>query len=85
MGVFNTQGKERPMPTRSRSHLVAIRLRVDKPITAAQARTAVWNAIHDLDIYGAENLMEPWGAGRIRVPRRPPTSPRQSAKYEDRQ
>jgi hypothetical protein len=73
------------MLTRNKSHLVAIRLRVDKPITQAQARYAVWNAIHDMDIYGAGDLLEPWGTGRIRVPRRPPAGPRQSAKGRDRQ
>lgn len=72
------------MPTRSKSHLVAIRLRVDRPITAAQARYAVWNAIHDMDIYGAGEALEPWGTGRIGVPRRPPTGPRQTAKPGDR-
>lgn len=58
------------MPTRSRAHLVTIRLRVDKPITAAQARHAVWNAIHDLDVYGDDTPKEPWTAGKILVPRR---------------
>lgn len=58
------------MPPRSRTHLVTVRLRVDKPITAAQARHAVWNSIHDMDVYGAGTLKEPWTAGKILVPRR---------------
>lgn len=59
------------MPIRSKTHLVTVRLRVDKPITAAQARYAVWNAIDCLDLYGDGDATEPWSAGKIRVRRRP--------------
>lgn len=59
------------MPVRSKTHLVTVRLRVDKPITAVQARYAVWNAIDGLDLYGAGDAPEPWSTGKIRVRRRP--------------
>lgn len=59
------------MPVRSKPHLVTVRLRVDKPITTAQARYAVWNAIDGEVLYGAGDAAEPWNTERIRVLRRP--------------
>lgn len=63
------------MPKKSRTHLVTIRLRVDRPISAGQAGYAAWNAIHDMDLYGSGTPAEPWGTGKILVP---PRTPKQS-------
>lgn len=63
------------MSTLQRTHLITIRLRVDKPITAKQARFAAWNAIHDLDLYGAGTAVEPWAKGKVLVSLRPPRKP----------
>ena len=72
------------MPIRSRTHFVTVRLRVDKPITAGQARYAVWNAIHDTVIYGDETPREPWTAGKILVARRAPGKAMQSRRIGSR-
>lgn len=60
------------MPKVRKAHLITIRLRVDKPITAKQARFAAWNALRHLDLYGAETAEEPWAKGKVLVPLRPP-------------
>lgn len=65
------------MPKKSRTHLVTIRFRVDRPISTKQARYAAWNAIHEMDLYGSGTPSEPWETGKILVPlRTPKQSPR---------
>jgi hypothetical protein len=77
--VFNTvQRRNSDVPTLRKSHLITIRLRVDKPITAKQARFAAWNALHRLDLYGAETVEEPWAKGKVLVPLRPSRKPDQT-------
>lgn len=56
---------------KKRSHKVTITVRVDRPITRSQAVHAAWNALDGFDLYGNEDRLEPWGRGKLTVPRRP--------------
>lgn len=53
--------------SKAKSHTVAIKMTVNRPITARQARFAVWNAINGLELYGEGSDEEPFERGKIRV------------------
>jgi hypothetical protein len=55
------------MADKSKVHEIVIRIRVNKPITAKQARYAAWNAIHAIELWGNEDDLEPWAKGKITV------------------
>lgn len=55
------------MAGKSKVHEIVIRIRVNKPITAKQARYAVWNAVQDFELWGSEDDLEPWAKGKITV------------------
>lgn len=63
---------------RKKTHLVVVKVRVDKPMTEAEARWAVWAAIDTTEIDGrgdpASN--EPWSKGIINVSRSAPRGPK---------
>lgn len=65
---------------KARSHLITIRASFDTPLTAKEARYAVWNTIQGLNMYGNGKLspanekawgrgLEPYGEGKISVRR----------------
>lgn len=62
--------------TKSKTHTVEIKIRVDTAITARQARYAVWNAIHGFTRYGDKSAQEPFTNGKISVAL---SAPRKSA------
>lgn len=57
---------------RQRTHYVTIKVRTDKPILRKHAVYAAWNHVQGLEIYGRDDddSMEPYGAGKITVPKR---------------
>ncbi len=65
---------------KARSHLITIRASFDTPLSAKEARYAVWNTIQGLSMYGNGKLtqaeekawgrgFEPYGKGKITVRR----------------
>ncbi|THK34009.1 hypothetical protein EHS39_33065 [Ensifer sp. MPMI2T] len=64
---------------KSKVHEVKIKVRFDAPLTAKQARYAVWNHISDHQLYGdgkptagdpdSHCTREPYGEGKISVRR----------------
>lgn len=53
----------------SRSHVITIRITVNRPISKRQAQYAAWNALHGYDLYGngKGDSAEPFDTGKIRV------------------
>lgn len=62
------------MNRRKKTHRVAVTVRVDKPVTEAEARWAVWAAVDGMDLYGAgdPSTNEPWSIGSLKVSRSAP-------------
>ena len=54
---------------KSKVHDVVIRIHTNRPVTAAQAQYAAWNALHSTPLYGGGDRNEPWSVGHITVRR----------------
>ncbi len=61
---------------RAKTHEITIKVKFNAEVGTKEARYAVWNAIHDYDLYGDgkprrgdDRTMEPYDTGRISVRR----------------